>query len=78
MARLLHEQIKEGADWAELAAASTCEASRTKGGEVGWSGVNDEHLDEILPRELRAHAIGMKPGDVALLSSERGFHLVQV
>ena len=79
MARLLRSQLREGAEWDELAsAASDCEWTRSKGGEVGWSGVEDEHLDEILPREVRAQAIGMKPGDIALAPSARGIHVLQV
>ena len=57
LAELLRAQLREGAEFEELAAAcSTCAATREKGGEIGWSGVEDEHLDEILPRSVRAPA----------------------
>ncbi|KAL1512212.1 hypothetical protein AB1Y20_005475 [Prymnesium parvum] len=79
MAELLREQLNAGADWTEVAAAvSECEHSKGKGGEVGWCGVNDEHLDEILPRELRERTIVMKPGDMAIAQSARGVHVLQV
>ena len=48
MQRGLHDMLKGGADFTELARASSdCASTREKGGEIGWSGVNDEHLDEI-------------------------------
>ena len=78
LGEMLRQQLREGASFGELAAAASACDTRDKGGEVGWSGVNDEHLDEILPKEVRAQAIGMKPGDVALARSERGVHVVQV
>ena len=78
LGEMLRQRLREGESFGELAAAASACDTRDKGGEVGWSGVNDEHLDEILPKEVRAQAIGMKPGDVALARSERGVHVVQV
>ena len=79
MQRGLHDMLKGGADFTELARASSdCASTREKGGEIGWSGVNDEHLDEILPKAVRELAIATKPGDVVLAESELGRHLVQV
>mmetsp|Transcript_71060 Transcript_71060/g.134332 ORF Transcript_71060/g.134332 Transcript_71060/m.134332 type:complete len:862 (+) Transcript_71060:53-2638(+) len=79
LAGILVSQLREGADFEELArACSACPSSREKGGEIGWSGVEDEHLDEILPRDVRAAAIGMKPGDIRTLTSKLGVHVLQV
>ena len=52
MANELRRAVASGsAKFDQLAGmASGCAATRDKGGEVGWSGVDDEHLDEILPR----------------------------
>ena len=79
MQRGLHDMLKGGADFTELARASSdCASTREKGGEIGWSGVSDEHLDEILPKAVRELAIATKPGDVVLAESALGRHLVQV
>ena len=79
MAVLLQAQLREGASFEELATmASACDFTREKGGEIGWVGVNDEHLDEYFPKSLRERAIEMKPGDVLRAASELGEHLVQV
>ena len=52
MANELRRAVASGsAKFDQLAGmASGCAATRDKGGEVGWSGVDDEHLDVILPR----------------------------
>jgi len=40
----------------------------------------DEHLDVIFPKQARAQIVQIttKPGDIVLVESPRGFHLVQV
>ncbi|KAJ1632088.1 hypothetical protein T492DRAFT_991170, partial [Pavlovales sp. CCMP2436] len=81
MAELLLQRLREGADFAELAAgASACEATRGKGGAIGW--VNregrSEYADMILPAEAQALAFAHKPGDVLLAPSERGVHVLRV
>jgi len=79
LAVMLLSQLREGGRFEELAElTSTCAWTREKGGEIGWSGVNDEHLDEYFPRPVREKAIKAKPGDVFRASSELGEHLVQV
>ena len=50
-------------DQALAKVASTC-ATGEEGGHIGWAGLEDEHLDETLPREARAAALAMRPGDV--------------
>jgi len=70
---------------------SNCEGTREKGGEVGWVSIDstggaegaedaNEHLDGLLPRKARDEVLGMstKPGDVVMISSSRGYHLVQI
>ena len=79
LAAELRNALRNGQRFSELAAAaSACAATREKGGEVGWSGVNDEHLDEILPRPVRAAAMLMQPGDIRIEPSPLGVHLFEV
>jgi tRNA-2-methylthio-N6-dimethylallyladenosine synthase len=81
MAALLLQRHRDGADFGELAAAaSACEATRGKGGAIGW--VNREglepHIDALLPPSAQALAFAAKPGDVLLATTELGCHLVRV
>jgi len=79
MAETLSEQLRGGgARFDELARLSTCAVTRDKGGEVGWSGIEDEHLDEYFPRNLREAAMATKPGDAFLGETPLGWHVVQV
>ena len=72
-------QVKAGASFDDLArSVSACDETRAAGGKVGWVGLNDEHIDEILPREVRLAALQQKPGDAIFVSSARGHHLVKV
>lgn len=64
---------------------SACVETREQYGMVGWVSVNEdgginEHLDLILPREAREQMVQIttKPGDIVMVESSRGFHLVQV
>lgn len=65
---------------------SNCAESRDKGGAIGWVTIDDqdgsknEHLDGIFPSQAREQAIHIttKPGDIVLVESPRGFHLVQI
>lgn len=63
---------------------SACAETRDKGGEIGWISVDEsdsknEHLDLLFPPEARELAIYIttKPGDIVLVPSSRGVHLVQ-
>ena len=79
LAQMLWQQLKDGAEFDELARAiSACPSTRQKGGEVGWVGAEDAHLDEILPAPVRQQCIGMKPGDTAIVESALGVHLIRV
>ena len=57
--------------------ASTC-ATGEEGGHIGWAGLEDEHLDETLPREARAAALAMRPGDVKAVPSSLSVHVLRV
>ena len=81
MAQLLLRQLRDGADFGALAAAaSACEATRSKGGAIGW--VNREgfepHVDALLPPEAQTPAFAHKPGDVLCAQSSLGYHLVRI
>lgn len=83
----LHELRGATISFEELAKQiSSCTETREKGGSIGWitiddqDGTKNEHLDMIFPREAREQAvqITIKPGDIVLVESPRGYHLVQV
>ena len=66
---------------------SLCQETRDEGGNVGWVGLDEDfdggqngHLDSILPPSARKRIAETpsKPGDVLLVESERGVHLVQI
>jgi len=63
---------------------SLCDTTRAEGGIIGWvdavADAKNEHLDLILPPIAREAVLkkNAKPGDVVLVSSDRGFHLIQV
>lgn len=62
---------------------SNCAETRKEGGSIGWVSLDDtenEHLDLLLPPEARRQAMAQttKPGDVVMVSSSRGHHLVQI
>ena len=83
----LHELRMATISFEELAQQiSMCAESREKGGSIGWVTIDDqdgsknEHLDGIFPAQAREQAIHIttKPGDIVLVQSPRGFHLVQI
>mmetsp|Transcript_15808 Transcript_15808/g.32770 ORF Transcript_15808/g.32770 Transcript_15808/m.32770 type:complete len:632 (+) Transcript_15808:217-2112(+) len=83
----LHEVRMATISFEDLAKQiSNCVETRDKGGAVGWVTINDqdgsknEHLDGIFPAQAREQAIHIttKPGDIVLVESPRGFHLVQI
>ena len=79
LAATILEQVKQGADFAELAQAiSNCEHSRSKGGELGWVSSGDAHLDDILPISAREACLKYKPGDVHIVKTDRGVHLIKI
>lgn len=83
----LHELRIGSTTFEELAAQiSLCTETRGEGGSIGWISINDddgtknEHLDGIFPRDARERAIQIttKPGDIVMVQSSSGYHLVQV
>ena len=83
----LHELRKASLSFEELAKQiSLCSDTREKGGSIGWvtiddqDGTKNEHLDLLFPNQARVQAIHIttKPGDIVLVQSHRGYHLVQV
>lgn len=87
----LHELRTASISFEELAGQiSLCTETRNEGGSIGWvtikeednsdDGSKNEHLDPIFPRAAREQAIQIttKPGDVVMVESPRGYHLVQV
>lgn len=66
---------------------SNCELTREKGGDIGWINTNtgtesagDDYLNELLPQEARMEILEqyMKPGDVILVETARGYHLIKI
>jgi len=73
---------------------SNCAETRDEGGNIGWVNLAEsfddpdsehqknpnQHLDLILPPSARQQLLATptKPGDVVLVTSERGVHVVQV
>ena len=79
LANLLQKELSQRSNLGVLATMiSTCPFTKGKGGENGWAGMSDEHLDEFFPRSLREAAITLKPGDIIQASPEFGLHVVQV
>lgn len=83
----LHELRTASTSFEDLAnQISMCSETRESGGSIGWvtiddqDGTKNEHLDLLFPPQAREQAIHIttKPGDVVLVESPRGFHLVQV
>jgi parvulin-like peptidyl-prolyl isomerase len=82
----LHQLRSASINFEDLARQiSNCAETRTKGGELGWictsfSQEKDQHLDDVFPQQAREHVVHIttKPGDVVLVKSTRGYHLVQV
>lgn len=58
--------------WPKLSELSLEEA------ELGWVGLHDSYLDELLPLFVRHAALRAQPGDVLKLQSERGWHVLRI
>jgi MiaB/RimO family radical SAM methylthiotransferase len=83
----LHELRTASISFEDLAhQISLCTETRKEGGEIGWvtlddqDGTKNEHLDGLFPQQARVQAVHIttKPGDIVLVESPRGYHLVQV
>ena len=75
-AKTIIEQLKNGADFAELAqTASLDESSRDNGGALGWV----PHGIGLVPPEVEAIAFSVQPPQVSgPIPSPLGFHIIQV
>ena len=80
-------RASSGLDFAEMAqAVSACAETRDKSGNIGWmstqdpDGTKNEHLDGLIPRDARVQLLQIttKPGDIVMVESSRGYHLVQI
>jgi hypothetical protein len=79
LAAACFEQVKQGSDFRALArSVSACSETREAGGELGWAGLNDDYLDLLLPRVVRERALALKAGDMALVTSSLGHHIVRI
>jgi tRNA-2-methylthio-N6-dimethylallyladenosine synthase len=80
----LHQLRSSRITFDELAQQlSACSLTRDMGGAIGWMNLQEEsneHLDEILPLQARTQVslIPSKPGDIVMVESNRGYHLVQI
>jgi hypothetical protein len=84
----LHQVRQSTTPFEEMATQiSACTETRDKGGAIGWITINEEddpsvneHLDLIFPKKAREQLIQIttKPGDIVMVESTRGYHLVQV
>lgn len=82
----LHEVRSASISFDDLARQiSHCSETRDKGGQLGWISMNNgsdgnEHLNGLFPPEAREQIVQIttKPGDIALIESSIGFHLVQI
>lgn len=67
-------------EWPSI--ASLCEATKHSGGEIGWVDSASNATDGILPSkakaELFSRGVLLRPGDVHLVSSLRGWHVIKV
>ena len=86
---LSNEDSGAAKEFGKMAASiSNCRYTREKEGEVGWIDVNrvDEEyyalIDVTLSKQIRELIVGakisLKPGDISLLESRLGVHLVHV
>jgi hypothetical protein len=66
---------------------SMCSETRQHGGNIGWLSFGqdeksdpNQHLDLVLPKRARCKILNFKtkPGDIVMVESHRGFHLVQI
>lgn len=75
LAKDLLKQLKEGADFAELAKQHSIDPTKDKGGELGYM----SKQDQVIPEYLEA-AFSQKVGEVSAkpIKTEFGYHIVEV
>ena len=66
------EQLKNGADFVELARKTSIDSSRDRGGDLGFFG-----LGEMIP-EFEKEAIRLKVGELSeVVQTPMGFHIIK-
>ncbi len=69
----LFDELKRGAEFPTVAQSiSACATTREAGGDVGWVGMQDAFLEDVVPTEVRAAALEHKPGDVIKVRPSEG------
>eukprot|EP00435_Cladocopium_sp_Y103_P007585 s3179_g2.t1 len=71
-AEVQRQLVAEPETWQKLSELSLEE------GELGWVGLHDSYLDEMLPLFVRHAALRAQPGDVLKLQSDRGWHVLRI
>lgn len=72
-AEKLLEQVKGGADFAELAKEKSEGPSKTKGGDLGYFGKGQ------MVKEFEDAAFGMQPGDISdIVETQFGYHIIKL
>ena len=51
------------------------QATREAGGDLGWIGMADEFLEDVVPQDVRATALKHKPGDVVKVIGVKPTHI---
>ncbi len=65
-------KLGEGSEFAQIAAAYSDSADSLKGGEIGWRAV------DRLPQLFVDAVANVNPGDLALIKSANGFHILKL
>ena len=69
---MMMEQLKNGADFVELARERSIDSSRDRGGDLGFFG-----LGEMIP-EFEKEAIRLKVGELSeVVQTPMGFHIIK-
>ena len=69
----LHDEIKAGADFAEVAKANSTDGAAANGGDLGWFNLSD------MVEPFGEAVAGMKPGDIAgPVQTQYGWHVIRL
>ncbi|MDP6293170.1 MAG: peptidylprolyl isomerase [Candidatus Woesearchaeota archaeon] len=66
------KEIEGGKDFGEIAHAKSKCPSKEQGGSLGWFGKN------AMVKEFEDQAFSMKPGEVAKVKTQFGWHVIKV